>query len=92
MGISLYVLVDDADTPDPKLSSRRTQAELVAILDGMNQIWRQADIELKLESVSTIEVPKTVLTRLLAGDLRPFFDEIRRTSNYLHSFFRPMYH
>ena len=81
VGISLYLLVDDTESPDPKLSSGRTQEELAGILDGMNQIWRQADIELRLETVSTVEVPSTVLNGLLAGDLRPFFDGLGRTIN-----------
>lgn len=81
VGISLYLLVDDTESPDPKLSSGRTQKELVGILDGMNQIWRQADIELRLETVSTVEVPSTVLNGLLAGDLRPFIDGLGGTIN-----------
>ena len=81
VGISLYILVDDAESPDPGLSSRRTPEELAAILDGMNQIWRQADIRLELNTVSTVEVPKTVLNALLAGDLRPFFYQLGGTIN-----------
>ena len=47
----------------------------------MNQIWRQADIRLELNTVSTVEVPKTVLNALLAGDLRPFFYQLGGTIN-----------
>ena len=78
VGISFYLLVDDAASPDPELSSRRTQEELVAILEGMNQIWRQADIYLQLKTISTVEVPKDVLKALLAGNLRPFFNQLGR--------------
>ena len=81
VGISLYLLVDDAESPDPELSSGRTQEDLVAILDGMNLIWRQADIHLRLKTVSTVEVPKTVLDALLAGNLGPFFNELGRNTN-----------
>jgi len=78
VGISIYLLVDDAASPDPELSSRRTQEELVAILEGMNQIWRQADIRLRLKTISTVEVPNAVLKALLAGNLRPFFNQLGR--------------
>jgi len=81
VGISLYLLVDDAESPDPKLSSERTTEDLVAILDGMNLIWRQADILLRLKTVSTLEVPKTVLNALLAGNLGPFFNDPGRNIN-----------
>ncbi len=81
VGISLYLLVDAAESPDPDLSSGRTQDELVVILDGMNLIWRQADIHLRLKTVSTVEVPKSVLAALLAGDLRSFFNELGRKIN-----------
>ena len=81
VGISLYLLVDDAESPDPELSSGRTKADLVAILDGMNLIWRQADIHLQLTSISTVEVPKNVLDALLAGDLQPFFNGLGRNIN-----------
>ena len=81
VGISLYLLVDDADDPDPELSSGRTQEGLAVILDGMNLIWRQAGIQLELKTVSTVQVPKTVLRALLAGDLGLFFNQLGRNIN-----------
>ena len=76
ISISLYLLVDDKEDPDPALSSRRTEGELLAILDGMNEIWSQAGIRLELESIGTLEVPEAVLRAVSAGNLRAFFDEL----------------
>ena len=80
-GISLYVLVDDGEPRDPLFSSRRTEDELLVILDGMNDIWRQADTELRLETVATVQVLANVLEGFLAGDLGPFFNGFGRTFN-----------
>ena len=71
--ISLFLLVDDNDEHDPQISTHRTEAELREILEGMNEIWSQADIRLELETVDTVEVPETILQGMMAGDLRPFF-------------------
>ena len=76
ISISLYLLVDDKEDPNPALSSRRTEGELLAILDGMNEIWSQAGIRLELESIGTLEVPEAVLRAVSAGNLRAFFDEL----------------
>lgn len=51
------------------------------MLNGMNQIWRQADIELRLETVFTVEVPTNVLKGILAEELRPFFYNLSRNIN-----------
>lgn len=75
VGISLYLLVDDVENPDPDLSSGRTRDGLAVILDGMNEIWRQAYIQFELKTVSALQVPKPVLGALFAGDLRPFFHQ-----------------
>ena len=76
LGISLYLLVDDEDTPDPALTSARNEEELLAILDGMNAIWSQANIRLELETLAALEVPEAVLRDLMAGDLRSFFAKL----------------
>ncbi|HIN06470.1 MAG TPA: hypothetical protein EYM65_09575, partial [Dehalococcoidia bacterium] len=81
IGISLYVLVDEAEPSNQSLSSRRTEDELLEILDGMNDIWRQADIELELRTVATVPVPANVLEGFLAGSLGPFFNGFDRTFN-----------
>ncbi len=75
VGISLYLLVDDVENPGPDRSSGRTQDGLALILDGMNDIWAQANIQFELKTVSELQVPKAVLGALFAGDLRPFFDQ-----------------
>ena len=49
VGISMYVLVDDLENPDPAVSSRRSEEELTVILAGMNEIWGQANIRLELD-------------------------------------------
>ena len=73
--ISLFLLVDDNEEHDPEISTHRTEADLRKILDGMNDIWSQADIRLELETVDTVEVPEPILQGMIAGDLRPFFSE-----------------
>ena len=47
----------------------------------MNDIWRQADIELELRTVATVPVPANVLEGFLAGSLGPFFNGFDRTFN-----------
>lgn len=76
VGISLYLLVDDKQDPDPALSTRRTEEELLAILDAMNDIWSQASIRLELESIGTLEVPEAALRAVSAGNIRAFFEEL----------------
>jgi len=73
--ISLFLLVDDNEEHDPAISTHRTEADLRKILDGMNDIWSQADIRLELETVDTVEVPEPILQGMMVGDLRPFFSE-----------------
>ena len=75
LGISLYLLVDDEDTPNPALSTARTEEELLEILDGMNAIRSQANIRLDLETLAVLEVPEAVLMDLMAGDLHSLFAE-----------------
>ncbi len=70
--ISMYVLVDDLADPDTEISSRRSEEELTVILDGMNEIWGQANIRLELETLDTIEVDPAVLARVARGNIRAF--------------------
>lgn len=76
VGISMYVLVDDLESPDPSFSSRRTEDELEVILAGMNEIWSQANIRLELDVLDTIQVDAEVLSRVARGNIRAFFDKL----------------
>ncbi len=76
LSISLFLLVDDGEEPDPTISTHRAEEDLREILQGMNEIWSQADIRLELETIESVEVPEAILQRMLAGDLAPFFNEI----------------
>ena len=76
VGISMYVLVDDFQNPDPAFSSRRTEDELEVILAGMNEIWSQANIRLELDDLDTIQVNAEVLSRVAQGNIRAFLDKL----------------
>ncbi len=76
LSISLFLLVDDKDEPDPDISTHRTEEDLREILEGMNDIWGQAGIRLDLQTIETVEVPKAILQGMLAGNLEPFFREL----------------
>ena len=76
VGISMYVLVDDLESPDPSFSSRRTEDELEVILAGMNEIWSQANIRLELDVLDTIQVDAEILSRVARGNIRAFFDKL----------------
>ena len=78
LSISLFLLMDDKENPDPEISTHRTEADLREILEGMNEIWGQAGIRLELETVESVEVPEAMLRGMLAGDLRPFFRAMGR--------------
>ena len=77
--ISMYLLVDDLEDPDPTLSSRRSEEELTIILDGMNQIWSQANIHLELAALDTIVVDADVLAQVAEGNIRAFFDRLGKS-------------
>ena len=68
--------MNDKEEPDPAISTRRTEADLREILEGMNDIWSQVDIRLELQTIESVEVPEAVLRGMLAGNLEPFFREI----------------
>jgi hypothetical protein len=76
VGISMYVLVDDLEDPDPEISSIRSEEELTVILEGMNQIWSQANIRLELDDLETIAVDPAVLAQVARGNIRAFFDRL----------------
>ena len=76
LSISLYLLVDDRGDPDPEISTHRTEEDLREILEGMNDIWSQADIRLELQTIEFVEVPEAILQGILVGNLGPFFREV----------------
>ncbi len=76
LNISLFLLVDDEEEPNPTISTHRTKEDLREILQGMNEIWSQADIRLELQTIESVEVPEAILQGMLAGDLAPFFNEM----------------
>ena len=73
--ISLYLLVDDVESPNPAISSHRSEGGLTEILQGINEIWRQADIRFNPKFVGTVEVPEAVLAQIARGDIQTFFAE-----------------
>ena len=73
--ISLYVLVDDLKSPIAAISSHRSEGGLRDLLDGINEIWRQADIQFDAKFVGTVEVPAAVLRQIARGDMQAFFAE-----------------
>ena len=76
LSISLFLLVDDGEEPDPTISTHRAEEDLREILRGMNEIWSQADIRLELQTIESVEVPEAILRGMLTGDLAPFFNEM----------------
>lgn len=74
--ISMYLLVDDIDNPNPVISTSRTEDEMLTILENMNGIWSQADIELSLNIIATIEIPEAILEDIIAGDFSSFFTAV----------------
>lgn len=79
LGISLFLLVDDKEHPDPEISTRRTEEGVREILEGMNDVWSQAGIRLKLQAIESLEIPEAILQEMLAGNLGPFFREIGKS-------------
>ncbi len=82
--ISLFLLVDDKEEPDPAISTHRSEEDLREILEGMNDIWSQAGIRLDLQTIESVEVPAPILREMLAGNLEPFFRGIP-VNNWLPS-------
>ena len=78
LGISMFLLVDDEENPDPEVSTARDIADLTTILRGVNEIWDQADVRFELRFVGALELPRDVLSALMAGDTGPFFGGLGR--------------
>ncbi len=75
--ISMYILVDQLDTPDLAISSSRTREDLDAMLVGMNDIWLQADIQFQPVYMGMLEVPADILLRVNNGDFHSFFEAVQ---------------
>ncbi len=73
MTLSMFLLVDDIDNPDPDVSTVRTEDDMQIIHEKMNDIWSQANIELDLQHIGYLEVPKDVLEDILDGQFQSFF-------------------
>ncbi len=71
--ITMFILVDDIDTPDSRIASQREADEVREILSGMNEIWDQAGITLVESNIERIVVPAAVLIDVLLGDVARFF-------------------
>ncbi len=74
--ISLYLVVDNLESPNPAISSHRCEGNLREILDVINEIWRQAGIRFDAKFVGTVEVPVAVLQGVARGELQTFFAEL----------------
>ena len=61
--IALYLLVDNTATPDPNVSTRRSEAGgfRSGIYDHMAAIWSQAGVQLDAQTIEFLEAPTTVL-------------------------------
>ncbi len=79
IGISMYLLVDDLEDPNLAVSSVRTEEELVAILERMNEIWGQANVRLELVALETLVVDRDVLEEVGAGNIKAFFDRLGKS-------------
>ena len=76
LDISLYLVVDDFESPNPAISTHRTEGDLREILDGINDIWRQAGTRFDAKFVGAVEVPAAVLKDVMRGEFQTFFAEI----------------
>ncbi|MDA1257245.1 MAG: hypothetical protein O3C10_05300 [Chloroflexi bacterium] len=74
LGISMFLLVDDDENPDPDVSTNRDIADLTTILRGVSDIWDAADIRFELRFIGALVLPRDVLVALMAGNTGPFFD------------------
>ena len=79
IGISMYLLVDDLEDPNPAVSSARTEEELVGILERMNEIWGQANLRLELVALETLVVNRDVLKEVGTGNIQAFFDRLGKS-------------
>lgn len=77
--MALYVVTETGDPSSP-LSSQRTEQDLAGIAEQMSEIWSQADIDLEVVNIETIEAPSDVLDAIAFGrDTDPFFNQVGAT-------------
>ena len=57
--LAVYILEGD----DKDLSSDRTEEEIVQLIGRVNEIWMQANIELKLVQLQKVTIPNDILWR-----------------------------
>lgn len=74
--ISMYLLVDDIDDPNPDISTSRTESDLRQIWLDVSDIWSQANIVIDLKYAGYVEVPTDILEDIIMGDFQSFFDAI----------------
>ena len=85
--ISLGLLVDDIQSPTLAFSTARSEADglVTIILQGIRDIWDQANIDLQLGSVSPIEVPWAVLEGFARStsipEVESFMDDVEALHN-----------
>ncbi len=72
--ISLYII----DDPDGEFSSQRTEAELTAVYERVNEIWAQANISFEIQIIQRLELPAVPLQGVLAGNFQPLFNSLSR--------------
>ncbi len=70
--ITIYILDDAAG----EQSSTRTAEQLNSIYERVNDIWGQANIEIRAESIQRLEVPNSYLTMVSSREFERFFNGI----------------
>ncbi len=74
--MSMYLLVDDVQNPDPELSTERTEESLLILMNGINTVWAQAGIRFDLRTIATVPVPVDVLESLRQSEFTPFMQQL----------------
>ncbi len=74
--LSLYIVDETGGEADPPLSSRRTVTEVEQISERIQDIWRQAGIELDTVSITRIEASREALSDLTRGETARFLNGV----------------
>jgi hypothetical protein len=72
--ISIYILDDESDA----LSSQRRVEELEPIFEKVNEIWGQAGIEIDVQIIQRITLPREMIQAIAKGEFGPFFNAAGR--------------
>ena len=75
--ISLYIIDDAAGVN----SSQRTEDELTAIYDKVNNIWSQANIVFEIQTIERLALSAAPLQGVLTGNFQPFFNSLGQETN-----------